>query len=172
MVKQSAGILLYKRTNEGTKVLLVHPGGPFWAKKDAGAWSIPKGEFEGSEEPVETARREFAEELGSSVPEGVLVSLGMAKQSSGKIVYAWALESDLAVENIKSNMITIDWPPRSGKHMDIPEVDKAAWVTLAEAQTKMVKGQIPLLAALADHLGQALPKPSAGDEASGQASLF
>jgi predicted NUDIX family NTP pyrophosphohydrolase len=172
MKKQSAGLLLHKQMSGNIEVLLVHPGGPFWAKKDAGAWSIPKGEFELGEEPFEAAKREFAEEFGRPAPEGEFVSLGTAKQSSGKVVHAWAIESDFDASGIKSNTITIDWPPRSGKQMEIPEVDKAAWVSLAEAQVKIVKGQIPLLEALAGNLGQKIPDASMSDRVSDQTALF
>jgi len=170
--KQSAGLLLYKRKGEDIEVLLVHPGGPFWAKKDAGAWSIPKGEFEDGEEPLEAARREFAEELGSPAPQGEWVSLGEAKQSGGKVVHAWALESDFDASHISSNTITIDWPPRSGKQVEIPEVDKAAWVALVDARAKIVKGQILLLEALANHIGQVMPEIPVQGEGTAQTSLF
>jgi predicted NUDIX family NTP pyrophosphohydrolase len=170
MKKQSAGILLYKQTNKGFEVLIVHPGGPFWAKKDAGAWSIPKGEFQEGEDALIAARREFAEELGSSAPDGELIELGSAKQSSGKVVYAWALQADFDATNVRSNTVTIEWPPKSGQQQQFPEVDKAAWVTIDKAKTKLVKGQVPLLETLAGHLG--VTPGAAGTEADTQISLF
>lgn len=172
MKKQSAGLLLYKVANDTIQVLLAHPGGPFWAKKDAGAWSIPKGEFEEGEEPLEAARREFSEELGSPAPKGECVYLGAIKQPSGKIVHAWALESEFNVHHLKSNTATIEWPPRSGKQVEVPEIDKAAWISLADAQVKIVRGQIPLLEALAGHMGQTITEVPAEDEGPVQTSLF
>lgn len=152
MKKQSAGILLYKKSKTGASVLLVHPGGPFWAKKDSGAWSIPKGEFTEDENPFTAAKREFTEELGMPPPEGEFIELGSAKQSSGKIVHAWALQSDLDIKTIVSNTFSMEWPPKSGQHQEFPEVDKARWFSLAEAKDKLVKGQVPLLETLADYL--------------------
>jgi predicted NUDIX family NTP pyrophosphohydrolase len=156
MAKQSAGILLYRTKNSIVEVLLVHPGGPFWAKKDQGAWSIPKGEFTDSEEPLVAAKREFREELGQPAPKGTYIELGQAKQSGGKVVFAWAYESDLNISSIHSNTFTMEWPPRSGKQQEFPEVDKAAWVSLDQAAQKLVKGQVPLLETLADKLGKAV----------------
>lgn len=153
MAKHSAGILLYRKTGETYEVLLVHPGGPFWAKKDAGAWSIPKGEFSEDEEPLAAAKRELAEELGRHVPKGELMPLGEAKQPSGKVVHIWALEADMNVSKIKSNVIIIDWPPRSGKKLEIPEVDRAGWFSLPEATVKLLPGQLPFLDRLAEYLG-------------------
>lgn len=167
MAKHSAGILLYRNTGETYEVLLVHPGGPFWAKKDAGVWSIPKGEFGEDEEPLVAAKRELTEELGRHVPKGELVPLGEAKQPSGKVVHAWALEADLDAGNIKSNIITIDWPPRSGKKLEIPEVDRAGWFSLAEATIKLLPGQLPFLDRLAEYLGTDI-----GPAEPKQASLF
>lgn len=161
MAKQSAGILLFKRSGNTVKVLLVHPGGPFWAKKDAGAWSIPKGEFMEGEEPFVAAKREFAEELGSPPPDGDYIELGSAKQSSGKVVYGWAIEADFDAKSITSNTFKMQWPPKSGAEQEFPEVDKAAWFPLAQAQAKIVKGQLPLLEALAAHEGQPLLEKSA-----------
>lgn len=152
MKKQSAGIVLYCVTKNSKKVLLVHPGGPFWAKKDAGAWSIPKGEFDESEEPLVAAKREFSEELGLPLPDGELRTLGGVKLSSGKVVHAWALEGELDPTMIKSNTFKLEWPVKSGVIETFPEVDKAAWFTLDEAIVKINKGQIPLLQTLADQL--------------------
>jgi predicted NUDIX family NTP pyrophosphohydrolase len=159
MSKQSAGILLYRKKNADTEVLLVHPGGPFWAKKDVGAWSIPKGEFAEPEEVLAAAKREFAEELGSPPPDGEFLELGQAKQSSGKVVHAWALEADFDAVNIKSNTFHMEWPPKSGQQQEFPEVDRAAWFPLKTAGAKLVKGQLPLLEALASHLGQQISTP-------------
>jgi predicted NUDIX family NTP pyrophosphohydrolase len=159
MAKQSAGILLYRRSNAGYEVLLVHPGGPFWAKRDLGSWSIPKGEFD-EEDRLTAAKREFQEEIGAPPPEGDYVSLGEAKQTSGKIVYAFALAADFNLERFKSNMFTMEWPPKTGKQQEFPENDKAAWLSLAIARQKLVKGQVPLLQALADRLGQSLDEPT------------
>jgi predicted NUDIX family NTP pyrophosphohydrolase len=168
-MKQSAGLLVYKWEGQDVRVLLVHPGGPFWAKKDAGAWSIPKGEFQEGEEPVAAAVREFAEELGKPAPTGELVELGSAKQPSGKVVYAWACEADFDVANIKSNVFEMEWPPKSGKQQEFPEVDRAAWVTLGVARQKLVKGQVPFLEMLAEKLTASMGEPA---ETSGQTSLF
>lgn len=153
-MKQSAGLLLYREIGKQVEVLLVHPGGPFWAKKDAGAWSIPKGEFQDGEEAIAAARREFSEELGAAPPEGEIISLGFAKQSSGKVVYAWAQKViDFDISNIHSNTVTLEWPPKSGKMQEFPEVDKAAWLPTGRARQKLVKGQVPLLDALVKQLG-------------------
>ncbi|HSD56165.1 MAG TPA: NUDIX domain-containing protein [Candidatus Saccharimonadales bacterium] len=151
-MKQSAGLLLFRKTNR-VEVLLVHPGGPFWAKKDVGSWSIPKGEFLDDEEPQVAARREFSEELGVTAPEGELMELGSAKQSSGKVVYAWALEADLDTQHVKSNTFEMEWPPKSGQMQEFPEVDRAGWFSLTQASNKLAKGQVPLLQVLAEKLG-------------------
>lgn len=152
MRKQSAGILLYKKAEEQVRVLLVHPGGPFWAKKDLGAWSIPKGEFTEGEESLAAARREFREELGVTVPEGPSHDLGSAKQSN-KEVFAWAVEGDLDTARIASNTFEMEWPPRSGSTQEFPEVDKAKWFPLPEARLRIVTGQTPFLERLAAQLG-------------------
>jgi len=154
MAKQSAGLLLYKRAAKDILVLLVHPGGPFWAKKDKGSWSIPKGEFIEGEDPQDAAKREFREELGLTSPEGQTIDLGSVKQSSGKMVYIWAQESDLDISKMKSNMFEMQWPPKSGQMQQFPEADKAAWLTLAQASEKIVKGQLPFLERLAEQFGQ------------------
>ena len=160
MKKQSAGILLYKTSMGGLEVLLVHPGGPFWAKKDIGCWSIPKGEFTDEEDPQSAAKREFQEELGVPVPEGDLLDLGSAKQASGKVVYAWAIEADLDAKHVKSNTFEMEWPPKSGRMESFPEVNKAAWLQPGEARLKIVKGQVPLLEKLVELLGLELPPPA------------
>jgi predicted NUDIX family NTP pyrophosphohydrolase len=156
MKKQSAGIVLYRLSKQGPQVLLVHPGGPFWAKKDLGAWSIPKGEFEEDEAPLSAAIREFHEETGFMLPSGEPLPLGTAKLSSGKVVYAWALSGDATASNMKSNTFSMEWPPKSGVTQEFPEVDKAAWYTLEEAKAKLNKGQVPFIEALAEHLGASL----------------
>ena len=145
MARTSAGLLMYRRTAGVVEVLLVHPGGPFWARKDAGAWSIPKGEYlAGEEDALEAARREFAEETGI-VPGGELTELGSARQGGGKTVTAWAFEGDADPAAIRSNTFTLEWPPRSGKHKEFPEVDRAEWFTLAEARRRLITAQVPLL---------------------------
>jgi len=157
MKKQSAGFLLYRKTAKDIEVLIVHPGGPYWAKKDKNAWSIPKGEFTDDEDPVVAAKREFQEELGFAPnPKGELLELGSAKQSSGKVVYAWAAEGDIDTKQVKSNFFEMEWPPKSGQMQQFPECDKAGWFTLAKAQEKLVKGQLPLLEKLAEILGTEL----------------
>ncbi len=151
MAQRSAGILLYRRRRGGVEVLLVHPGGPFWANKDEGAWSIPKGLYEADEDPLAAARREFAEETGAEV-EGEAIALGSFRQSSAKIVDAWAVEGDFDPATLESNTFTLEWPPRSGKTREVPEVDRAAWFTPEQAGRKLSKGQRPILEALLGHL--------------------
>lgn len=147
MSVRSAGILLFRHGPDAPQVLLVHPGGPFWAKRDAGAWSIPKGEIGADEDPADAARREFAEELGS-LPHGALHALGDVVQKSGKRVIAFALEGDFDVAQLRSNTFEIEWPPRSGKRAAFPEVDRAAWFDLVQAREKILPAQLPLLARL------------------------
>jgi len=142
--KQSAGIVLYRFSRSELEIFLVHPGGPFWAKKDAGAWSIPKGEFNETEDPLEAAKRELKEETGCVVG-GDFLELTPVKQSGGKLVYAWAVQGDCNPHTIKSNWFTIEWPPRSGKRQEFPEVDRAGWFDLKIAMEKILKGQAPLL---------------------------
>jgi predicted NUDIX family NTP pyrophosphohydrolase len=133
-------------------VLLVHPGGPFWAKRDEGAWSIPKGEYEPSEDPLAAARREFEEELGAAPPPGPAKDLGEVRQKSGKVVRAFALEGNLDVDRVKSNTVQVQWPPRSGRLIEIPEVDRAQWFGLEEAGKKINPAQVELLERLAGAL--------------------
>lgn len=152
MPKESAGLLLFRRRADGLQVLLVHPGGPFWAGKDEHAWSIPKGELSHGEEALTAARREFAEETGLAV-EGAVVALPPCKQPGGKIVHAFAVEGDCDPAAVKSNMFTLEWPPRSGRQQEFPEVDRAAWFPLAVARAKIHKGQAPILDALERALG-------------------
>ena len=144
MPRKSAGILLYKIENKLLKIFLVHPGGPFWAKKDHAAWSIPKGEFDDGEDALEAAKREFEEETGIKIS-GEFAELNPVKQKSGKLVYAWAVEGDIDPSTIKSNEFEIEWPPRSGKMKSFPEIDKAAWFDLREAKKKILEGQLPLI---------------------------
>lgn len=141
--KQSAGLLLYRRRDE-LEVFLVHPGGPFWAKKDLGAWSIPKGEFAEGEEPLAAAKREFAEETGFAIA-GNFHPLDPIKQSGGKVVHVWAIEADCDPLHIKSNLFEIEWPPKSGNRQKFPEVDRAAWFSVTEARRHLVAGQVGLL---------------------------
>ena len=143
MPKLSAGLLVYRVIDGEPEVLLVHPGGPYWAKKDEGAWSIPKGEYEPDEEPLEVALREFEEEIGQTPPEPTgAVSLGELRQPSGKIVNAWAVKGDLDVSDVRSNTFEMEWPPRSGRTQEFPEVDRAAWFGLEEARSKLLRGQL------------------------------
>jgi predicted NUDIX family NTP pyrophosphohydrolase len=142
--KQSAGILMYRYCASRLEIFLVHPGGPFWKNKDAGAWSIPKGEFDKDEDPLEAAKREFHEETGSLL-EGGFIALGPVRQRGGKLVYAWAAEGDCKAESIKSNSFTMEWPPRSGKRTEFPEVDRAGWFSIEVAREKILKGQLMLL---------------------------
>jgi predicted NUDIX family NTP pyrophosphohydrolase len=144
MPRKSAGILLYKIENKILKIFLVHPGGPFWAKKDDGAWSIPKGEFDDGEDPLDAAKREFEEETGIKIS-GAFLELKPIRQKSGKIVYAWAVEGDVDVSKIKSNEFEIEWPPKSGKMKSFPEIDKAAWFDLNEAGKKIIEAQLSLI---------------------------
>ena len=144
MAITSAGILMYRNSGDRLNVLLVHPGGFFWRHRDLGAWSIPKGEFDASEDAETAARREFREELGVEA-NGVLLPLGNIRQRSGKLVHAFALEGDLDVNTVRSNMVAIEWPRRSGRMLEIPEIDRAVWFDLALARRKILASQIPLL---------------------------
>lgn len=158
MPLRSAGILLYRATSAGPEVLLVHPGGPFFASKDDGAWSIPKGLVGPGEELLVAARREFAEETGH-VPGGEAIPLGDFKQPGGKIVTAFAIEGDFDLAAFKSNSFAMEWPPRSGRTAEYPEADRAAWLGIEEARRKLLKGQAPMLAALLERLGARPPGP-------------
>lgn len=144
MKKQSAGILLYRFREKAVEVFLVHPGGPFWKNKDTGAWSIPKGEFEETENPLTAAIREFKEETGQII-NGSFLPLTSIKQKSGKWVYAWALEGELDETKVQSNSFKMEWPPGSGKQQTFPEIDKAAWFNLPEAKEKVNPAQAGLL---------------------------
>lgn len=153
MPKRSAGLLLYRLTSGRLEVFLVHPGGPFWAKKDEGAWSIPKGEIAEGEEPLAAGRREFQEETGFC-PTGEAVFLGTFRQPSGKHVTAFAIEGDLDPAAVISNTFTMQWPPRSGRMRAFPEVDRAGWFSREEAECKLLRGQLPILEALSKRLQQ------------------
>jgi predicted NUDIX family NTP pyrophosphohydrolase len=142
--KESAGIVLYRYRDSRLEIFLVHPGGPFWKNKDSGAWSIPKGEFDKDEDPLEAARREFHEETGCSV-DGSFIALSPVRQAGGKLVHAWAVEGDCEAESIKSNSFTLEWPPRSGQRKEFPEVDRAGWFSLELARKKILKAQLMLL---------------------------
>lgn len=143
--RRSAGLLLHRDGPRGLEVLLVHPGGPIWARRDDGAWSIPKGEYEDDEDPLAAARREFAEELGSPPPGGAVAELGEIRQKSGKVVTGWAIAGDLKVTTVTSNTFTMEWPPRSGQVSEFPEVDRAQWFTADEARTKLNPAQVPFV---------------------------
>lgn len=152
MPQRSAGILLFRRRRGAIEVLLAHPGGPFWAKKDEGAWSIPKGVYEPGEDGLAAAKREFAEETGAPT-EGEAVALGAFRQSSAKTVDVWAIEGEFDPARLKSNTFTLEWPPRSGRSREVPEIDRVQWFALDEASRKMLKGQRPILQALLRGLG-------------------
>jgi len=147
MPHRSAGILMYRRKGGAIEVLLVHPGGPFFAKKDDGAWTIPKGLYEPSEDALAAARREFEEETGTA-PAGELIALGEFRQSSAKIISAWTVEGEFDAAKLRSNSFSLEWPPRSGRTREFPEVDRAAWFSPEDARRKIVKGQAPILDAL------------------------
>jgi len=142
---QSAGFLLYRQRDGALEVLLVHPGGPFWQKRDVGAWSIPKGEVAANEEGIEVARREFHEELGVPAPEGEFRVLGAIRQAGGKVVQAWAVSGDLDVTRLVSNTFPLEWPPHSGKIQQFPEVDRAAWLDPSTARRKLVPAQVAFI---------------------------
>jgi predicted NUDIX family NTP pyrophosphohydrolase len=152
MAKVSAGIVLFRRRPGGLEVLLVHPGGPFWAKKDAGAWSIPKGLVDEGEDLLVAAKREFLEETGAAIA-GEFLDLGAHKQPGGKTIVAFALEGAFDPASLNSNTFTLEWPPRSGLVAEFPEIDRAAWHSIDEALEKANKGQRPIIAALAERLG-------------------
>jgi predicted NUDIX family NTP pyrophosphohydrolase len=152
MTKKSAGILLHRSTRNSVEVLLVHPGGPFWAKKDAGVWSIPKGEFSDDEDPLEAAKREFLEETGMEIS-GKFIELSPITQKSGKIVYAWAVRGDIDPARIRSNTFEIEWPPKSGKKQQFPEIDRGEWFSIDVAKGKINPRQGALIDELLKRLG-------------------
>jgi predicted NUDIX family NTP pyrophosphohydrolase len=155
-VKRSAGILLHRRRGGDLEVLLVHPGGPFWAKKDHGSWSVPKGEYEEAEEPLACALRELREELGEppELTADDLLDIGEVQQRAGKLVRAWAAEADFDPARLRSNTFAMEWPPRSGKEREFPEVDRARWFALEEAAERILPGQLPFLERLQRALGR------------------
>jgi predicted NUDIX family NTP pyrophosphohydrolase len=154
MPKRSAGMLMYRRAGARLEVLLVHPGGPFWAKKDLGAWSLPKGEYAAGEEPLAVAMREFEEETGAR-PSGDFLPLGESVQPGRKIVTAWAVEGDFDVGALKSNLFEMEWPPKSGRKTSFPEVDRAEWFSIEDARKKILRGQSAFLDRLLSALGAA-----------------
>jgi predicted NUDIX family NTP pyrophosphohydrolase len=159
MPKLSAGLLLYRVADGSVEVLIGHPGGPFWAKKDDGAWSIPKGEYVEGEQPWEVARREFEEELGMPAPDGPRTALTPLKQPSGKVITAFAVRGDLDLTGTFSNTFTLEWPKGSGTVTEYPEIDRVAWFSVPEARSKLLKGQRPLLDQLMDAVGDAESAP-------------
>jgi predicted NUDIX family NTP pyrophosphohydrolase len=159
--KESAGLLMYRHKDAVLEVLLVHPGGPFWAKKDLGSWSIPKGEYSPEEDPFTVAKREFEEETGSPAV-GKFTPLTPIKQPSRKIIQAWIFEGDFDTETIKSNTFSIEWPPKSGKIQEFPEVDRAEWFTVKIAKEKILKGQVGFLDELLQILGK--PQPTSDNQ--------
>jgi len=153
MTKQSAGILMYRREGKAMEFLLVHPGGPFWANKDQGAWSIPKGEYDEGEDPLAAAKREFGEELGSAPPARPYLDLGSIKQQSRKTITAFAVAGDFDPLTLESNRFELEWPPKSGRKATFPEVDRAEWFALAEARAKIQSGQVRFIDRLVEILG-------------------
>ena len=153
MAKRSAALLLYRLTGaRGLEVLIVHMGGPFWSSKNARAWSIPKGEYEDDEEPLRAAFREFEEETGSAAPAGPVVALGETKQPSGKVITTYAVAGNFDVSTFRSNTFEMEWPRGSGRIQEFPEADRAAWMDISEASRMLVKGQVPIIEALAEYL--------------------
>jgi predicted NUDIX family NTP pyrophosphohydrolase len=151
MAKRSAGLLMYRILNGKPEVLLVHPGGPFWAKKDQGVWTLPKGEIDSGEAPLDAARREFQEETGFGA-QGEFRPLGKIRQKSGKVVEAWAFAGNCNPQLLKSNLCSMEWPPQSGRQINVPEVDRAGWFAIPEAKAKLIEAQWPFLDRLQDLL--------------------
>ncbi|PRC43507.1 NUDIX hydrolase [Mycobacterium sp. ITM-2017-0098] len=160
MPKLSAGLLLFRETDRGLEVLIGHPGGPFWARKDEGAWSIPKGEYVDGEDPWAAAQREFAEEIGKPPPAGPRIDFTPLRQPGGKVVTAFAVRGDLDLDGALSNTFTLEWPRGSGTFKEFPEIDRVGWFELTEARVKLLKGQRPLLDQLEDALGRGAPDGS------------
>jgi predicted NUDIX family NTP pyrophosphohydrolase len=153
VAKRSAALLVYRLSADaGLEVLVAHMGGPFWARRDARGWSIPKGECEAGEDPLATARREFAEEMGSPPPDGEYTELGERRQPSGKIIVSYAVEGDFDLSGFHSNTFILEWPRGSGKTQEFPEMDRADWMTIGRASEMLVKGQVPILGDLRDYL--------------------
>ena len=154
MAKRSAGLLLYRRAPDGLEVLLAHPGGPLWRTRDAGAWTIPKGEIEAGEQPQAVARREFREETGHDAPAGEVVDLGEIRQKSGKLVVAWGCEGDLEPLTAVSNTFPLEWPSGSGDYIDVPEIDRVEWFGPDEARRRLNPAQAPFVDRLVEAIGQ------------------
>ena len=154
MTKRSAGMLMFRGRGSELRLLLVHPGGPFWAKKDEGAWSIPKGEYDEGDDPLAVARREFEEELGSPTPAGDVIELGELEQPSRKLITAFAVAGDFDTSRLRSNLFELEWPPRSRRMQSFPEVDRAQWFTPDEAMAKILPGQRPFIDRLLERLGE------------------
>ena len=154
MAKRSAGLLLYRRTPDGVEVLLAHPGGPLWRTRDAGAWTIPKGEIEAGEQPQAVARREFREETGHDAPTGAGVDLGEIRQKSGKLVVAWGVEGDLDPASAVSNTFPLEWPSGSGDYIDVPEIDRVEWFGPDDARRRLNPAQVPFVDRLLESIGQ------------------
>lgn len=172
MKKQSAGILLFRRSGSNIEVLLGHPGGPFWKNKDMGAWSIPKGEYEPDEEPQLAACREFEEETGQAVPDGERIDLGEMKRKDGKVIHIWAVEGEVDEQHIMSNTFEVEWPPKTGQLQSFPEIDRAVWYPLEKAPAKMHKGQDIFIERLAKHLGVNWVSDQAPPDAPKQTTLL
>ena len=153
MAKRSAGLLMYRKRDGVLEVFLVHPGGPFWARKDLGTWSIPKGEFDESEDGLAAAKREFLEEVGQKIEGRAFLALTPARQKGGKVVYAWAVQGEVDEAAVTSNEFEMEWPPKSGRTGRFPEVDRGQWFSVAEARRKLVSGQVPIVDELARNLG-------------------
>lgn len=164
--KRSAGILLFRKNSGTVHVLVGHMGGPYWERKDAGAWSIPKGEYGPGEDPFAVARREFEEELGTPVPAADFIVLGESKQAGGKVVTVWAAEGDLDASATVSNTFELEWPKGSGRIEEFPEIDRAGWLDVAAARTKLLKGQQPFLDRLMTHIRQ--DDPHLSEDATGE----
>jgi predicted NUDIX family NTP pyrophosphohydrolase len=164
--KSSAGLLVYRSAGRSVEVLLVHPGGPFWAKKDLGSWSIPKGEFDESESAFEAAKREFSEETGANL-EGNFIELKPVKHKSGKIVYAWAIEGQIDVDSLKSNTFELEWPPKSRRIQSFPEVDKAGWFAIPDAMAKLIPAEVSFIEQLVSTLKVELTGGGSNDGSSG-----
>lgn len=153
MPQRSAGLLVFDDTNGELRIFLAHMGGPLWARKDAGAWSIPKGLYDpATEDPADAARREFTEEVGVPAPTGILTDLGEMRQRSGKLVRVFAVRGDPSLTFVASNAFTMEWPPKSGRIAEFPEMDRAEWFTRADAREKLIAGQVGFLDALSTHL--------------------
>jgi predicted NUDIX family NTP pyrophosphohydrolase len=164
MPKLSAGVMLYRQGDRGLEIFLVHPGGPFWAKKDVGSWSIPKGEYVEGEDALAAAKREFREETGFDLPKGQVSELGNVKYNN-KILSTWFLEGSIDARRVSSNTFTMEWPPKTGRKQEFPEVDRAGWFPPAIAKQKLVKGQVELVDRLCEHIG------SSADEAESQSQM-